>query len=273
MVHHLRGMFAFALWDSNQRELFLARDRAGEKPLYFTQGIPGGGFGFASEMKALLAAGVSTDPDFDALAEYLYHLYIPAPRSAFASISKLPPGHFLGYRSGEVDIQRYWEPKFAPVDRTEAEHVDGLREYVVDAVCSRLVADVAIGAFLSGGIDSSSVVAAMCATHDKPVHTFTITFEGHGHYDESEAARATARHFRNRIPRAPCHARRAGPVPADRREFRRAVRQRDCGAGQSAVCGNRRARQGGPDRRRRRRAVLRLSAIPKNFSLRTATGA
>jgi asparagine synthase (glutamine-hydrolysing) len=195
MVHDLRGMFAFALWDAEKRELLLARDRAGEKPLYFTDGIPGGGFGFASEMKALLAAGVNTDPNFDALAEYLFHLYIPAPRTAFACISKLPPGHFLRYRDREMHIERYWEPRFAPVDRTEAEHVDGLREHVFDAVHSRLVADVPIGAFLSGGIDSSSVVAAMRATHDQPVHTFTITFEGHEHYDESEAARATARHF------------------------------------------------------------------------------
>jgi asparagine synthase (glutamine-hydrolysing) len=195
MVHDLRGMFAFAVWDSERRELLLARDRAGEKPLYFTPSIPGGGFGFASEMKALLEAGVSRDPDFDALAEYLFQLYIPAPRSAFASISKLPPGHILRYRESGVDIRRYWEPQFFPVERTETEHVDGLRQHVLDAVRSRLVADVPIGAFLSGGIDSSSVVAAMCRTHDQPVHTFTITFEGHGHYDESEAARATAGHF------------------------------------------------------------------------------
>jgi asparagine synthase (glutamine-hydrolysing) len=195
MFRELRGMFALALWDADRRELLLARDRIGEKPLYFTRAVPGGGFGFASEMKALLAAGVSRDPDYDALMEYLFHLYIPAPRAAFASISKLPPGHYLRYRDGAVDMQRYWEPGFSPVDRTEAEHVSGLRERMLDAVRSCLVADVPIGAFLSGGIDSSSVVAAMCATHDQPVHTFTITFEGHGHYDESEAARATARHF------------------------------------------------------------------------------
>jgi asparagine synthase (glutamine-hydrolysing) len=195
MVQELRGMFAFALWDAERRELVLARDRAGEKPLYYSPEMPGGGFGFASEMKALLAAGVRQEPDFDALAEYLFHLYIPAPRSAFRAISKLPPGHLLRYHDGNFDVRRYWQPRFAPVVRTEAEHISGLREHMLDAVRSRLVADVPIGAFLSGGIDSSSVVAAMCATHDRPVHTFTITFAGYGHYDESAAARASAKHF------------------------------------------------------------------------------
>jgi asparagine synthase (glutamine-hydrolysing) len=195
LVHDLRGMFAFALWDAEKRELMLARDRLGEKPLYYTNDVSGGGFAFASEMKALLAAGVSREPDREALAEYLYYLYIPAPRSGFAAISKLQPGHRLRLCDGEVDVECYWSPTFAPVARSEEEHVSGLRERLVDAVRSRLVADVPLGAFLSGGIDSAAVVAAMRAAHDGPIHTFTITFEGFEHYDESEQARATAAHF------------------------------------------------------------------------------
>jgi asparagine synthase (glutamine-hydrolysing) len=195
LVHDLRGMFAFALWDAERRELMLARDRLGEKPLYYTNQLPGGGFAFASEMKALLAAGVSREPDREALVEYLYYLYIPAPHSGFAAISKLQPGHLLRLRHGEVRIERYWSPAAEPAVRSEAEHVSGLRERVVDAVRSRLVADVPLGAFLSGGIDSAAVVAAMRAAHEGPIHTFTITFQGFEHYDESEQARATADHF------------------------------------------------------------------------------
>lgn len=194
-VHDLRGMFALALWDAEKRELLLARDRLGEKPLYYTTELPGGGFAFASEMKALLAAGVSREPDRAALVEYLYYLYIPAPRSGFAAISKLRPGHLLRLRDGDTRIERYWSPTREHVARPDEEHVSGLRERVVDAVRSRLVADVPLGAFLSGGIDSAVIVAGMRAVHDGPIQTFTITFEGFEHYDESEQARATARHF------------------------------------------------------------------------------
>ena len=195
LVHELRGMFAFALWDSSKQELLLARDRIGEKPLYYTDRLPGGGFAFASEMKALLAAGVSREPNHEALIEYLYHLYVPAPRSGFAAISKLEPGQLLRLRNGDTHLERYWSPTVATIARSDEEHISGLRERVVDAVRSRLVADVPLGAFLSGGIDSAAVVAAMRAAHDGPVHTFTITFEGFEHYDESEQARETANHF------------------------------------------------------------------------------
>ncbi len=195
MLRELRGMFAFALWDAPRRELLLARDRAGEKPLYYSEALPGGGLAFGSEIKALLAAGVSREPDRQALLEYLYHLYVPPPRSAFQSVAKLPPGHFLRYRDGQATVTRYWSPTFRPEGRSDEEHVEGLRERVLDAVSSRLVSDVPIGAFLSGGIDSTSVVAGMKHAHTGPVHTFTITFEGYEHYDESAQARATAEHF------------------------------------------------------------------------------
>ncbi len=195
LVHELRGMFAFALWDAERRELVLARDRAGEKPLYYTDALPGGGFGFGSEIKALLAAGVSREPDRRAIVEYLYHLYVPAPRSAFAAIRKLPPGHLLRHSDGRTTVSCYWKPTFRPTPRSTEEHLDGLRDRVKDAIGSRLVADVPVGAFLSGGLDSTSVVAGMCAAHEGPVHTFTITFEGFEHYDESAEARVAADFF------------------------------------------------------------------------------
>jgi asparagine synthase (glutamine-hydrolysing) len=195
MVHRLRGMFAIAIWDAKREELLLFRDRAGEKPLYYSTQVPGGGLAFGSEIKALLAAGVSSDPDPQAILEYLYHLYVPAPRSAFAAVSKVSPGHMVRYRNGKVSVSPYWVPRFHEVKRTDAEHIAGVRERVLDAVRSRLVADVPVGAFLSGGIDSTSVVAAVSRAHQGPVHTFTITFEGFQHYDESAQALAAARHF------------------------------------------------------------------------------
>ena len=195
LVHELRGMFALAVWDAKRGQVLLARDRMGEKPLFYTQHVPSAQFAFASEIKALLAAGVSREPDMRALVEYLYHLYVPDPRSAFASIRKLPPGHTLMYRDGTVEVERYWQPNFDVRHRSTAEHLEGLREHVLDAVRSRLVADVPVGAFLSGGLDSSTVVSCMRRAGGAPVHTFTITFEGAEHYDESADARAAADHL------------------------------------------------------------------------------
>lgn len=195
LVDEIRGMFAFALWDARRRELLLARDRAGEKPLYYTDRLPGGGFAFGSEIKSILAAGVSREPDREALIQYLFHLYIPPPRSGFADIRKLAPGHLLRYRGGHVEVSRYWRPSFRPAERSEGEQIEGLRDRFLDAVSSRMVADVPVGAFLSGGIDSTAVVAGMARTSTEPVHTFTITFEGFEHYDESQEAAEAARHF------------------------------------------------------------------------------
>src|SRR5439155_21965150 len=129
------------------------------------------------------------------IVDYLYHLYIPAPRSAFAAIAKLPPGHLLRYRDASPSVTCYWRPRFRPVARSTEEHVDGLRARFLDSVRSRLVADVPVAAFLSGGIDSTSVVAAISCVRERPIHTFTITFEGYEHYDEAPAARLAARQF------------------------------------------------------------------------------
>jgi len=195
LFEHLRGMFAIAIWDAERRMLVLGRDRLGEKPLYYSTHAPDGAFVFASEAKALLAAGVPRDPDVGAIVQYLFHLYVPAPASGFSAIKKLLPGHVLELEGGEVRISQYWRPSFRPTEVDEGRSVAGVRERVIDAVRSRLIADVPLGAFLSGGLDSATVVAAMRAAGADPVHTFTITFEGFDNYDEAVDARATAEHF------------------------------------------------------------------------------
>jgi asparagine synthase (glutamine-hydrolysing) len=195
LVDHLQGMFAIAIWDAPRKRLVLACDPIGEKPLYYAPRWRGTGLAFASEAKALLAAGVSREPDLGALAAYLYHLYVPAPRSAFQAVAKLPPGHLLCHEGGSARVRQYWKPQVQVAARSEAEHVAGLRERVIQAVAARLEADVPLGAFLSGGIDSACIVAAMHAAGADPIHTFTISFPGHPSYDEAAAARVTAEHY------------------------------------------------------------------------------
>ena len=194
-VERLRGMFAGAVWDSDASRLTIFRDRVGEKPLFYSTNIPGGGLGFASEPKALLALGVSSDPDWAALRAYLRYLYVPAPATAYEKIRKLEPGQVLEYDGRTVDIRQYWLPGPNPSRDLSPSPELALRRGIVDAVSSRLVADVPLGAFLSGGVDSTAVVASMKVLGVEPIHTFTITFEGLPYYDESEPARATAEHF------------------------------------------------------------------------------
>ncbi len=194
MVAELRGMFGFAIWDAKRRTLFAARDRMGEKPLYYAQ-LPGGGIAFGSEIKSILHAGVERVADPAALVEFLHYLYIPAPRTGYKDIAQLPPAHSLTWRDGEIEVERYWAPSFREQRRTTEEHLEGLREHVLDAVASRTHADVPLGAFLSGGLDSGSVVAAMREAGTDPLHTFTVTFEGFDAYDESEEARQVAAFF------------------------------------------------------------------------------
>jgi asparagine synthase (glutamine-hydrolysing) len=194
MVERLRGMFAFAIWDGRTNELLLARDRLGQKPLYYSR-LPTGGLAFASEIGGLLAGGVSREPDLSSLVEYLRYLYVPAPHSAFRAIAQLEPGQTLQFGRDGLRLKTYWRPSSDIVERPDTDHVEELRERTLDAVRSHLVADVPLGAFLSGGVDSPSVVAAMCRVHSGPVHTFTITFEGFEAYDESAEARAIAQHL------------------------------------------------------------------------------
>jgi len=192
-VERFRGMFAFAIWDARKGELFAARDRLGKKPLYYW--CDGKRFLFASEIKSLLQdPRVKREIDPKALADYLTYHYIPFPGTIFKGISKLEPGHTLTLRSKsapqggaasgaaagrlEVEVQRYWDVSYAPDDSiSEADWVEALREKLREAVRIRLISEVPLGAFLSGGIDSSTVVALMSQVQSAPVKTFSIGFQ------------------------------------------------------------------------------------------------
>ena len=191
------GMFAFAIWDEPRRRLMLARDRLGKKPLYYS--LRGGRLSFASELKALVK-----DPAFprtvdrDALKLYLRYGYVPAPYSIFEAARKLPPGHIATFEAGRLELVRYWDPvaiaRSERADVSAAEADVALEKLLTDAVARRMVADVPVGAFLSGGIDSSLVVALMQDAGSGPARTFTIRFENPA-YDESPHAAAVARHL------------------------------------------------------------------------------
>jgi asparagine synthase (glutamine-hydrolysing) len=172
----LRGMFALAIWDRRRRRLVLARDRAGEKPLYWADGP--GGVSFASELTALLMDdALGREVDLDAVDDYLALQYVPAPRTIFAGIHKLPPGHLLEAEPGRPpEVRPYYRltPAEAPADEGEA--IERVRAAVDEAVRSRLMSDVPLGAFLSGGIDSSIVVACMARASSRPIETFSIGF-------------------------------------------------------------------------------------------------
>lgn len=179
LVHHLRGMFAFALWDTHNNRGLIARDRLGIKPLFYSQVRDTLIFG--SEIKAVLASGVVTkELDYQALDAYFAFTYIPAPLSIYRSVRKLEAGHLLIYESGHVSEQRYWDIDFSDPDDalTGQEWVSRLDAAIEDAVDSHLISDVPIGAFLSGGIDSSLVVSMMSQHLKEPVQTSTIGFEG-----------------------------------------------------------------------------------------------
>jgi asparagine synthase (glutamine-hydrolysing) len=194
-VESLHGMFAFAVWDLRRRQLLLARDRVGKKPLYFA--ARPGALTFASELGAILEDGeIDRAVDHRALDSYLTYLYVPPPRTAFQGISKLPPATTLLYREGEITTRRYWRLDYSRKhDITDpAELHAGIRAAIRAAVRRRMVADVPLGAFLSGGIDSSAVVAAMAEASPQPVKTFSIGFE-HETYDELPFARQVAERF------------------------------------------------------------------------------
>lgn len=197
-VHHLRGMFAFAIWDTRRRRLFIARDRLGIKPLYYTQA--GGRLIFGSEIKAILQhPEVQARLDFEALGHYLSLKYVPAPRTMFAGISSLPPGHLLLCDAHGVTVQPYWDVSFLTSDnqRNEAAYAEQLEELLRESVKLRLRSDVPFGAFLSGGVDSSTVVALMSQFLDEPVKTFSVGFDSGGQEaDELPYARLIAQQYR-----------------------------------------------------------------------------
>jgi asparagine synthase (glutamine-hydrolysing) len=191
----LEGMFAIALWDDARRRLVLARDRAGIKPLYYAG--HGRGLVFGSEIKAILAAGVKSTPDLQALGSYLSLMYIPGSRSIYAEIRKLEPGTTLVWHDDTYDIRRYWDlagvAQRDDLSATEARQT--LRELLTESVGQQLAADVPLGFFLSGGMDSSSVVAAARKIHpDVALKTFTIGFADRT-YDERSAAALVSRRF------------------------------------------------------------------------------
>jgi asparagine synthase (glutamine-hydrolysing) len=192
-VESLHGMFALALWDARRRRLVLARDRVGKKPLFYAD--RDGTLTFASELHALLEdPSVPRALDFEALDAYLALGWVPGPRSAFAAVRKLPPAHILVWGDGRVRVQRYWELRYGPKRRGGPDVEQELRERIRAAVRRRLIADVPLGAFLSGGIDSSAVVAAMAEASSRPVKTFSIGFTT-DHYNELPKARLVAKAF------------------------------------------------------------------------------
>jgi asparagine synthase (glutamine-hydrolysing) len=194
-VRWLHGMFAFALWDSRTRTLLLSRDRVGKKPLLYAH--RGGALTFGSELGALMRdPEVSREVDAHALDAYLAYRCVPGPLTAFRSVRKLPPGSTLVLREGRIGIERYWRLTDARRERREwtAEVREELWAQIRRAVERRMVADVPLGAFLSGGIDSAAVVAAMAECSPQPVKTFSIGFEG-DEYDELPLARLVATRF------------------------------------------------------------------------------
>ena len=198
-VEDLDGMFAFALWDQRRRRLFLARDRVGKKPLYYA--CVGSTFVFGSEVKALLRhPAVRADVSLEALPCYFAFGYPPRGQTFYQGVRQLEPAHAMTVDAeGRIDRWRYWDLDFSPASRglpSWAEAVAQVRELVTEAVRKRLVADVPLGAFLSGGIDSSIVVGVMSRLLDRPVKTFSIGFTGDPTFDETRYARMVASHFR-----------------------------------------------------------------------------
>ncbi len=194
----LNGMFAFCIYDTSCQKLFLARDRAGEKPLFYCH--KNGRLIFASEIKALMQLpGVSRQLNHDALEFYLAYGYVPGAMCLLQGIQKLPQGHAMTYdlAKDKLNVWRYWQlPEHRPDPRvSDEELVDELEERLEDSVRRQLVADVPVGVLLSGGLDSSLVTAMAARVSSKPVKTFTVSFPGHGSYDESPFARQIASHF------------------------------------------------------------------------------
>jgi asparagine synthase (glutamine-hydrolysing) len=190
-VERLHGMFALALWDGPRNRLVLARDRLGKKPLLWTR-LPDGTLAFASELKALLRLpDLEREVDLEAVDAYLALQYVPGDRTALRGVRKLPPGHFLVAEGDSERIEPYWTPRPAEPSQREEEWLERVRATVTAAVRRRLIADVPLGALLSGGIDSSVVVALMAQASSEPVRTFTVGFAD-PRYDEREHARAVA---------------------------------------------------------------------------------
>ncbi len=193
-IARLHGMFSFAIWDAPRRRLLLARDRAGKKPLYYTH--LNGNLLFGSEIKSLLHhPDVKRKADTQALADFLSVRYVPGPATLFANIYKVLPGHWLLYENDTLREERYWDYTFGQTEnRPVEEYMQGIRQHVHRAVEERMIADVPVGAFLSGGIDSSIVTGIMSQLTNHPIQTFAVGFDEEG-YSELPYAKLAAEHF------------------------------------------------------------------------------
>ncbi|MCK5607211.1 asparagine synthase (glutamine-hydrolyzing), partial [Candidatus Pacearchaeota archaeon] len=193
-IKRFNGMFAFAIWDAGKRQLFLARDRIGIKPLYYC--YYDNAFFFASELKAILQnKDVRRDLDYQSISDYLTWQFIPAPETVFRHIKKMLPAHYMVVKEGSVSTRKYWDIHDFPADQgnTKAEeYEDRLRSLLDDSVKKRMISDVPLGAFLSGGIDSSTIVSLMSGHCAQPVETFSIGFDSEEYTDELEYAKVSA---------------------------------------------------------------------------------
>ncbi len=190
----LNGMFAIAIWDTQTHEIFLARDRLGKKPLYYYES--GGHFAFASEIKALLKLPFLTRKiRTDAVKDFFAYQYIPDPKTIYSNVHKLPPGYWLKTDGQKTELHQYWDVSFAaPALQSIQDIEDGLYELVEDAVRLRMISDVPLGAFLSGGVDSSAIVGLMAGQSERPVTTCSIGFDSE-RFDEVQYARQVAMQF------------------------------------------------------------------------------
>jgi asparagine synthase (glutamine-hydrolysing) len=196
-VEHLRGMFAFAIWDRSKQELLLARDRFGVKPLYYAHDTDGSLY-FASEIKALFAAGIKPAVNYNALPDQFANHGTSGEDTLFAGVKRLLPGHTLVWKEdGRVDIREYWDLEFEPKHdaRTDADYVEEWRDLFKRSVELRLMSDVPLGMFLSGGIDSSAIAAVMSELVNEPIKTFSVAFNER-EANELEYARLVARTYR-----------------------------------------------------------------------------
>jgi len=193
-VSKLRGMFAFALWDSNKQRLVLGRDRLGKKPLYYAK--RNGEIVFGSEIKSILQCpNIKRKPNLLALDSFLTYRFIPGPDTAFEGITKLLPGHILVFENNKIQIKKYWDIDLEPQEWSEQFCIKTLRKLLRESVKIRLMSEVPLGAYTSGGVDSGTVVGMMSKLVDKPIKTFTVGF-GSEEHDELEYARVISERFK-----------------------------------------------------------------------------
>lgn len=193
-VQHLRGMFAFAIWDDKEKELFIARDRVGKKPLLYSH-WQNGDLIFGSEFMAMLQhPAITRDIDHEAIDAYLSFLCVPAPLTAYKEIRKLEPAHWLSWKNGEIKTERYWLPDFSKkIKINEEDAIEETTRILRESTKLRMISEVPLGAFLSGGVDSSTIVALMAQESSQPVKTFSIGFEEQD-YSELKYAKRVAEH-------------------------------------------------------------------------------